>query len=120
MSEPLERLVTTFSEALARDFGGSALPNPEGYRLVGVRLRTFRATVPVVELEKEGQTLSFILTPNDPAEPAYRRSSRYALVYFSEDVPDEEQATIYARDRAVIDRFAAWLVAWDRPGAGGS
>ena len=116
--EPMQRLVDALSVAFSRDFGGSAFPNPEGWRNKGARLRTFRRTVPVVELEMEGRTLSFIVTPTNPAEPAYRRSSRYDVVYFSEDVPDSEQSRIYARDRATIDRFAAWVKAWDA--AGGS
>jgi len=102
--------------AFARDFGGPRFPNPEGWRFEGARLRTFRKTVPVVELAMEGRTLSFIVTPTDPNEPAYRRSPHYDVVYFSEDVPDHEQSKIYARDRATIDRFAAWVGAWDRAG----
>ncbi|MRG92758.1 hypothetical protein [Polyangium spumosum] len=114
--ESLERLAGALSAGLARDFGGPAFPNPEGYRCKGARLRTFRRTVPVVELEMEGRTLSFIVTPTDPAEPAYRRSDRYDIVYFSEDVPDGEQSRIYARDRATIDHFVAWVKAWDAAG----
>ena len=116
--DPLERLADALSRALARDFGGPTFPNPEGWQCKGARLRTFRRTVPVVELVMEGRTLSFIVTPTDPAEPAYRRSPRYDVVYFSEDVPDNEQSRIYARDRATIDRFVSWVKAWDQ--AGGS
>ncbi len=116
--DPLQPLADALTAALARDFGGPSFPNPEGWRNKGARLRTFRSTVPVVELEREGQTLSFIVTPTNPAEPAYRRSPRYDIVYFSEDVPDHEQSRIYARDRATIDRFAAWVLAWDRSGGG--
>lgn len=119
-SEPHEALVDALSRALGRDFGGQSLPSPEGYRLVGVRLRTFRRTVPVVELAREGQTLSFIVTPTEPKEPAYKRSDRYDIVYFSEDVPDDQQSRIYARDRGMIDRFVAWISAWDRAGGVGS
>jgi hypothetical protein len=118
--DPHEALVDSLSRALGRDFGGPSFPSPEGYRFVGARLRTFRRTVPVVELAREGQTLSFIVTPTDPKEPAYKRSARYDIVYFSEDVPDDQQSKIHARDRAVIDRFVAWLSAWDRAGGVGS
>jgi len=118
MQEHQERLVGALLAALSCDFGGPKLPSPEGYRLVGVRLRTFRETVPVVELGKEGQTLSFIITPTNPSAPAYKRSEHYDLVYFSEDVPDAEQSKVYSRDKAVIDRVAAWLIRWDKAGGG--
>lgn len=117
MSEELEGLVKALGDALSRDFGGPPLPSPEGYQYVGVRLRTFRRVVPVIELAKEGQTLSFIVTPTNLAEPAYRRSARLDLTYFSEDVPDNEQSKIYARDKTVIDRMAAWVASWDKRNA---
>jgi hypothetical protein len=71
-----------------------------------------------VEFTRGQETISFIVTPTNPAEPAYRRSTRYDIVYFSDDVPDAEQSRIYARDRAMIDRFAAWVLKWD--GASGA
>lgn len=117
-SEPLSRLTEKLDRALARDFGRPSFPNLEGWRFTAVALRTFRRTVPVVAFEREGATLCFIVTPTDAAEPAYKRSRRYDIVYFSEDVPDAEQSRIYARDRAMIDRFAAWLIAWDRADEG--
>lgn len=77
----------------------------------------FARLVPVVKFAREGATLCFVVTRTDPAEPAYRRSPRFDVVYYSEDVPDDEQARIHARDRSMIDRFAAWVVQWDA-GAG--
>ena len=109
----LQRLADELTTALERDFGGPLFPNPDGYKCHGAKLRTFRQTVPVVEFRRGNETLSFIVTPTNPAEPAYRRSLRYDIVYFSEDVPDAEQSRIYARDRAMIDRFAAWIIKWD-------
>ena len=114
VSAAIQHLADKLGRDLARDFGGPAFPNPEGWESKGVALRTFRSTVPVATFARGGQTLCFIVTPTDPAEPAYKRSRRHDVVYFSEDVPDAEQARIYARDRAMIDRFAAWVVAWDR------
>ena len=113
-TETLQSLAEALTRALERDFGGAAFPNSEGCACKGARLRTFRQTVPVVEFTRGPETLSFIVTPTNPAEPAYRRSPRYDIVYFSEDVPDAEQSRIYARDRAMIDRFAAWVMKWDR------
>ncbi len=110
----LQSLTNVLTTALERDFGGSTFPNPDGYKCNGAKLRTFRQTVPVVEFTRGNETLSFIVTPTNPAEPAYRRSPRYDIVYFSEDVPDAEQSRIYARDRMMIDRFAAWVMKWDR------
>jgi len=113
-TDSLQSLADILTKALEKDFGGAAFVNPEGYVCKGARLRTFRQTVPVVEFTRGNETLSFIVTPTNPAEPAYRRSARYDIVYFSEDVPDAEQSRIYARDRAMIDRFAAWVMKWDR------
>ena len=109
-------LSTQIAEALAPALGSSALPNPEGWRLASVAPRYLMGMhVPVAELTREGATLAFIVTPTDPAARVYKRTRRYDLVYFSEDVPDEAQQTIYARDRATIERFAAWLARWDAP-----
>jgi hypothetical protein len=77
----------------------------------------FARLVPVAKFVREGATLCFIVSPSDPNEPAYKRSRRYDIVYFSEDVPDAEQSRIYARDRPMIDRFAAWVIHWDASGA---
>lgn len=110
----LQALADTLQHALANDFGSPSFPNPDSYVFKGARLRTFRQTVPVVEFARGEETISFIVTPTNPAERVYKRSARYDIVYFSEDVPDAEQARIYARDRAMIDRFAAWVIQWDR------
>jgi hypothetical protein len=115
-----QSLVDLLNSAIERDFGGAAFLNPDGYSYNGTRLRTFRQTVPVVEFRRGNETLSFIVTPTNATEPAYRRSTRYDIVYFSEDVPDAEQARIYARDRVMIDRFAAWVMKWDRPNGANS
>lgn len=112
--ETLQSLADVLTTVLERDFGGATFPNPDAYQCNGAKLRTFRQTVPVVEFTHGNETLSFIVTPTNPAEPAYRRSLRYDIVYFSEDVPDSEQSRIYARDRVMIDRFAAWFMKWDR------
>ena len=110
----LQSLAIELTAALEREFGSPSFQNPEGYHCKGAKLRTFQQTVPVVEFTRNEQSLSFIVTPTNPAEPAYRRSVHFDIVYFSEDVPDAEQSRIYARDRAMIDRFAAWVIAWDR------
>ena len=112
--DALQSLATVITTALERDFGGPTFPNPDGYHCNGAKLRTFRQTVPVVEFHRGTESLSFIVTPTNPAEPAYRRSLRYDIVYFSEDVPDAEQSRIYARDRVMIDRFASWVMKWDQ------
>jgi hypothetical protein len=82
-----------------------------------VKPTQFARLLPVAKFVREGATLCFIVSPRDPNEPAYKRSHHYDIVYFSEDVPDAEQARIYARDRPMIDRFAAWVIHWDASGA---
>jgi hypothetical protein len=89
--------------------------NIEGWTIESIQPTQFARLLPVVKFVREGATLCFIVAPTDRKEPAYKRSRRFDLVYFSEDVPDAEQSRIYARDRAMIDRFAAWLIRWDGP-----
>lgn len=113
MDERLQTIVDRLHEDLSSDLGGARFPNPEGWRLESVALRTFRKTVPVVTLKLGERTLCFIVTPTDPEERVYRRTAVHDLVYFSEDVPDEEQGVIYARDRAMIDGFCAWMTRRD-------
>jgi hypothetical protein len=113
-TETMQAMVDALANAVEREFGSVSFPNPDGYHYTGSRLRTFRQTVPVVEFTRGTETLSFIVTPTNAAVPAYKRSARFDIVYFSEDVPDSEQSRIYARDRAMIDRFAGWVIQWDR------
>jgi hypothetical protein len=86
-----------------------------GWQLERVSPRLLMGThMPVVAFRRGNETVCFIITPTDPIKPAYKRSTRFDLVYFSEDVADERQSEIYRRDREFIDRFASWLRAWDR------
>jgi hypothetical protein len=113
-SADISTLCESLRHALERDFGTAQL---QGWSLESVQLTQFAKLVPVAKFVRDGATLCFIVTPTDPKEPAYKRSRRYDIVYFSEDVPDAEQSRIYARDRAMIDRFAAWVIRWDQSGA---
>lgn len=112
-SADIARICDDLRRALERDFGGDALRNLEGWTLESVKPTQFARLVPVARFVRDGATLCFIVSPTDAKEPAYKRSRRYDIVYFSEDVPDREQSRIYARDRAMIDRFAAWVIRWD-------
>ncbi len=97
----------------------AALPSPAsaGWTLAGASARFLMGRhLPVVAFERDGSTLGFIVSPKDLQAPVYKRSARFDLVYFSEDVPDDQQQSVYDRNRAMIDRFAAWLIAWDRLG----
>jgi hypothetical protein len=100
-------------QALERELGSDALRNVEGWTLASVEPTQFARLVPVVKFVRPGATLCFIVSATDAKEPAYKRSRRFDIVYFSEDVPDAEQSRIYARDRPMIDRFAAWVIRWD-------
>ena len=117
--EAADALSEALRAGLSMDLDGGTFPNPEGWKLAGVsRQFLMQKHVPVAKLEREGATLCFIVTPTDPRERVYKRTPRFDLVYFSEDVPDPEQHRIYERDRATIDRFAAWLAKWDARSAG--
>lgn len=112
-SADISRLCEDLHRALERDFGTGALRNVEGWTLESVKPTQFARLVPVAKFVRDGATLCFIVSLTDPKEPAYKRSRRYDIVYFSEDVPDAEQSRIYARDRPMIDRFATWVIRWD-------
>ena len=105
-----------FDKALLRDFGGQDFVNPEGWRFLGARPRTFRQTVAVASFAREATTLCFIVTPTNIDEKCYRRTEHFDITYFSEDVPDEQQSIIYSRDRTMIDRFVAWCTLVDKKG----
>jgi hypothetical protein len=100
--------------ALAEDFGTARLP-AAGWTLAAVEPRTFKQRVPVVALECGERHLCFIVTPTNLREPAYRRTARHDVTYFSEDVADEAQGQIYRRDREMIDAFARWMSDRDGP-----
>ncbi len=87
---------------------------PDGWQFENVKTRSLMMThLPVLSLKHGAETLCFIISPTDPASPAFKRSKHYDLTYFSEDVPDAKQGQIYRRDREVIERVAAWLRRWD-------
>lgn len=111
---PIVALAEALSSALAADLSTPSLENPEGWRIAVVEPRRFGIWRALVELRTDERSLGFLISPTDPSEPAYRRTARWDLVYFSEDVPDAEQDRIYRRDRPTIDRVARWLDEWDR------
>jgi hypothetical protein len=87
---------------------------PDGWSFVGARTRfLMRTHVPVLEFRRGAETLAFIVTPADPSGRCFKRSKRFDLSYFSEDVGDHEQDGIYRRSREQIERVARWLVRWD-------
>jgi hypothetical protein len=117
-SDWVDLLVAELGTALAADFGRAAFPVPAGWELQTVRPRTFWKRVPVVELTHGSETLCFIVTPTEASEPAFRRTARHDVIYFSEDVPDEAQDRIFRRDREMIEAFARWLSHRDGPAPG--
>lgn len=110
-----ETLVERLGAAL-----GSGLPDAlasEGWALHEVGLRFLMGRdLPVVALARAGASLCFIVTPTDPRQRVYRRTEHLDVVYFSEDVPDDEQQGVYDRHRGTIDAFVAWLSRWDASG----
>ena len=115
MADGIDELAEDLSRALRDDLGSERLPD-DGYAIDVVEPRTFQRRVALVLLRRGDTTLGFLVAPTDPAEPAYKRTTRYDVVYFSEDVPDPDQHIIYKRDRAMIDRFSEWVARWDERG----
>ncbi len=111
--DPVDALLVALPTAVASALGTDALPNHEGWTLVGVREMARWTRVAEVQLGCGDRTLTMILTPTEPDRPAFVRSARYDLVYYSDDLEVTEHDTLYARDKNMIDAFASWLVAWD-------
>ncbi|MDP6942699.1 MAG: hypothetical protein QF464_01000 [Myxococcota bacterium] len=111
--DPIDALLTALPSALGEALGTDALPNPEGWTLVGVREMARWTRVAEVQLATGERTLTMIVTPTDPERSAFRRTRRHDLVYYSDDLAVAEHDALYARDRAMIDAFATWFSAWD-------
>lgn len=111
--DPIDRLLAALPGAIGQALGTDALPNPEGWALVGVVEMQRWTRVAEVRLAIDDRTLTMILTPTDPERPAFRRTSRHDLVYYSDDLAVDAHDVLYERDRAMIDAFAAWFSAWD-------
>lgn len=97
---------------LERELGRSlrSIPGLASFTLVAVR--RFQRWTEVVEVlldGDDGRTLGFILSPGDEARPAFARVGGWDLVYYSDDLGVSEHDRLYARDRAAIEGFAAWL-----------
>ena len=115
--EAAAKLAERLLAALTREPAIPPSPAADGWRLQGVTARFLMGRhLPVAMFEREGSTLGFIVSPTIAGERAYRRSARFDVTYFSEDVADDEQQGVYDRHRAMIDRFAAWVLAWDQGG----
>jgi hypothetical protein len=114
----IDALVTELAAALARDLGSQPFANPEGWRVAHVRAFSFWRRVADLKLACADRTLSFIVFPTDPGEAVYARTARHDVVYYSDDLPKDRHADLYARDRATIDRFVAWLRRHDAERAG--
>jgi hypothetical protein len=116
---PARRIVEALAADLPDALGGPSLPNPLGWSVSSIGLRRLMGTMrPVVELARPlaggaQATLCFIITPTLPSERVFKRTRRYDLVYFSEDVADERQSEVWTRDRATIEAFADWVRVWD-------
>lgn len=104
--EGAEHHAARLREALARHATRFAV---DGWELVGVTVDyLMKRHFPVVSYRNEERTLSFLVT-DDPADRAFRRGRVYGVSYFSYDVPDDQQARIFARDREQVERVAGWL-----------
>ena len=115
--EAAGKIAALLQDALTHIPADRSSPEADGWKLQGVTSRFLMGRhVPVAMFERGGSTLGFIVSPSIHGERAYRKSARFDIVYFSEDVADDQQQGVYDRHRAMIDRFAAWVVAWDRGG----
>lgn len=118
MREPTSEIVSLAAQVerqLVADFGATKFPAP-GWQRDPAVARYFQRWTVLCKFScpaSPPHTLGFLLAPTDPEQRAYKRSKQFDIVYFSEDVADDQQALIYQRDREMIDRFAGWVVSWD-------
>src|SRR5262245_35955224 len=91
--ERAARIAAMLEEAISNS---AAPPAIDGWKLRGVAPRFLMGRhVPVAMFERGDKTLGFIVSPSIAGERAYRRSARFDIVYFSEDVPDDRQQGVY-------------------------
>ncbi len=110
-----EEIVTKLSEAVEKAFGGDDFPNSDDWSFDGAETRWLMSRdVPVVNFSVGDRQLCFIVESTNPENKEfYRRTASYDVSYFSEDVADEEQESVWERDRAMIEGFMAWIEKWD-------
>lgn len=115
--ERAEKIAAVLEAALTREPTVPPSPARDGYQLVSVTPRFLMGRhLPVVTFAREGRTLAFIVAPTNLDERVFKRSARLDITYFSEDAPDDRQQGVYDENRAMIERFSAWVLAWDARG----
>ena len=112
-ADPIDALLAALPEAIEGALGTDALPNDEGWALVEVREMARWTRVAEGAFSTGERRLTMILTPTDPDRPAFRRTPRHDIVYYSDDLAVAEHDALYARDREMIEAFATWFTAWD-------
>ena len=110
----LPALAHEIDQALSSALGTSALPNAEAWSLKHVAVQEFQGTnaVEVMFLLRE-RSLVFYVAPTNTENRAYRRTSRFDLLY-----ADDAQGGHFARDKVMIDEFSSWFSTWDAPAPG--
>jgi hypothetical protein len=111
-----ERLKGAVQEAL----GSDALPNPDGWRIEGVKLVAMRGgdkrldenVDPALVFALPDRTLTIAVLQTDPSKSAFRRTPRYDIMYLSKDSTSDQET--YGLNQAMLESFAAWVDAWDR------
>ena len=112
--DPIDALLDQLPSAVQVALGTDALPNPEGWRLLGVQEMARWTRVAEVQFGTDARSLTMILSPNDPDRPAFQRAAHYDVVYYSDDLPVSDHDQLIARDRAMIEAFSAWFTSWDQ------
>ena len=112
--DPIDALLGALPEAIRAALGSADLPNPEGWELREVSEMMRWTRVAEVKFATKERALTMILTPSDPERPAFKRTARHDLIYYSDDLAVSEHDALYARDATMIEAFATWFDAWDR------
>jgi len=101
--------------AVEKAFGGDDFPNPDGWEYDGVTMSWLMSRdVPVAQFRLGERTLNFIIEATNPETTEFfRRTANYDVSYFSEDAADDEQGSIFERDRGLVEGFVNWIEEWD-------
>ncbi len=123
----VEALLPRLEAAVRQALAHGALAGPEGWSLS--RARTYDYDRWEVDLtltgrgpEGEARSLGLLVHPRaEPDDlPAYARTARHVVTYYTDDLPEDRHDELFARDGATIDRFVDWLRGWEAsPGAAG-
>lgn len=116
----VEALLPELEVAVREALEQGELAGPEGWRLIRARTHEYdrwEVDLSLAGAGPEGQARTLGLLVHPLAEPddlpVYARTERHAVTYYSDDLPESRHDELFARDGVTVDRFVAWLRAYE-------